>query len=240
MSSITSFKQKCPSCGGQLTIKNSDLIGKKIDCPKCKHRFVVESPDEEKPAKSKRKEGRDDADRPKKKAKGGNKMLIFGCVAGGVILVVGVILLFMLTGGGSETTKPGDSGQRAGGGSRPGGESQNQQPSDPLADLDDGTKADAAKDRVWTMLQNDESLIDKLRDKALAGCQPAHDLIKKAANEATKAELQTKAKGALSDIQKQLASDGGDPKNDPTNFLPNNTQVVLYVPVAKLLDTNLG
>src|SRR5215471_1334993 len=90
MSSITSFKQKCPSCGGQLTIKNSDLIGKNVDCPKCKHRFVVESPDEErKPAKpsSKRKAVIDDADRPKKKGKGGKGMLIFGSIAGGVILV---------------------------------------------------------------------------------------------------------------------------------------------------------
>ena len=39
-----SFKQQCPSCEAQVSIKDGSLIGKKVDCPKCKYRFVVEDP----------------------------------------------------------------------------------------------------------------------------------------------------------------------------------------------------
>jgi hypothetical protein len=38
------FKQQCPSCEAMVPIKDATLIGKKVDCPKCKYRFVVEDP----------------------------------------------------------------------------------------------------------------------------------------------------------------------------------------------------
>src|SRR5262249_15145196 len=160
-------------------------------------------------------------DRPKKKAaKSGKGLLILGGVAGGVILIVGIILLLTL--GGGEPTK-------SAGGPKSGGARSTDTPTpkadDPWADLDDPAKADAAADKIWTLLQNDDSALDKLRDKILAGNAAAHSILKKAAESATKAELQSKAKQMLADIQKQLAGDSGDPKNDPTNFLPNNTQV---------------
>src|SRR5262249_19293586 len=101
----------------------------------------------------------------------------------------------------------------------------------------------AAKEKIREQLQNDaerDAILDKLREKILAGNQAAKDLVKDLAANATKPDLQNKAKQLLADIEKQLAADGGDPKNDPTNFLPNNTQVVLFVPIAKLLNTNLG
>src|SRR5436305_6838146 len=44
MATKTSFKQQCPSCEAMVPIKDSSLVGKKIDCPKCKYRFVVEEP----------------------------------------------------------------------------------------------------------------------------------------------------------------------------------------------------
>ena len=40
------FKVQCPSCEAMVTIKNASLVGKKIDCPKCKYRFAVPSPDD--------------------------------------------------------------------------------------------------------------------------------------------------------------------------------------------------
>jgi len=40
----TSFKTPCPSCEAGVLVKDESLIGKKIDCPKCKYRFVVEAP----------------------------------------------------------------------------------------------------------------------------------------------------------------------------------------------------
>ena len=55
----SAFKVKCPSCEAVATIRDPSLVGKKIDCPKCKFRFVVETPagagdaeTEEKPAKA--------------------------------------------------------------------------------------------------------------------------------------------------------------------------------------------
>ena len=57
MATGTSFKQQCPSCEAMVPIRDPGLIGRKIDCPKCKYRFVVEEPAveeedaDEKPAK---------------------------------------------------------------------------------------------------------------------------------------------------------------------------------------------
>ncbi len=39
-----SFKQQCPSCEAMVPIKDSSVVGKKVDCPKCKYRFVVVDP----------------------------------------------------------------------------------------------------------------------------------------------------------------------------------------------------
>src|SRR5207237_10771949 len=39
------FKQQCPTCEAMVPIKDRSLVGKKIDCPKCKARFVVDDPD---------------------------------------------------------------------------------------------------------------------------------------------------------------------------------------------------
>src|SRR5438045_1734084 len=44
MATKTSFKQQCPSCEAMVPIRDPNLIGRKIDCPKCKYRFVVEEP----------------------------------------------------------------------------------------------------------------------------------------------------------------------------------------------------
>jgi hypothetical protein len=42
-----SFKQECPSCEAMVAIKDPSLIGKKVECAKCKYRFVVEDPVEQ-------------------------------------------------------------------------------------------------------------------------------------------------------------------------------------------------
>src|SRR5437868_9810241 len=65
----TTFKQQCPSCEAMVPIKDPNLVGKKIDCPKCKYRFVVEAAPE----------GSDEEEAPEEKpskkgdAKGGAK-----------------------------------------------------------------------------------------------------------------------------------------------------------------------
>ncbi len=110
MATVTSFKIVCPSCETSVTIKNPSLVGKKIDCPKCKYRFVVEAPadleaDEEetdaadkkpkKGGKGKKKgakaavEADDDAP-PKKK----NTTLLIGLGLGGVAILLLVVAVF--------------------------------------------------------------------------------------------------------------------------------------------------
>ena len=44
MAVSVSFKQQCPSCEALVPVKDTGMIGKKIDCPKCKYKFVVEKP----------------------------------------------------------------------------------------------------------------------------------------------------------------------------------------------------
>ena len=39
-----SFNVPCPSCEADVLVKNDSLIGKKIDCTKCKYRFKVPDP----------------------------------------------------------------------------------------------------------------------------------------------------------------------------------------------------
>ena len=44
MATTSGFKQQCPSCEAMVPIRDPGLVGRKIDCPKCKYRFVVEKP----------------------------------------------------------------------------------------------------------------------------------------------------------------------------------------------------
>jgi Protein of unknown function (DUF1559) len=39
-----SFKQQCPTCEAMVLIKSTGLVGKKMECPKCKDNFVVAAP----------------------------------------------------------------------------------------------------------------------------------------------------------------------------------------------------
>jgi hypothetical protein len=125
MAAKTSFKQQCPSCENMVTIRDESLIGQKIDCPKCKYRFVVEEPAEEEEdfeeeddggkgkkskAKGKKRARDDDEDRPRKK-EGGSKKLVLGLAIGGaalVLLAVAAVLIIMNMG--STDKKPSTSG----------------------------------------------------------------------------------------------------------------------------------
>ena len=40
----TSFKQQCPSCEALVPVRDAAMVGKKIECPKCKDKFIVKSP----------------------------------------------------------------------------------------------------------------------------------------------------------------------------------------------------
>ncbi|MDW8263854.1 MAG: hypothetical protein RMJ52_00825 [Gemmataceae bacterium] len=49
MAASDGFKTACPSCDMEFPILDPSLIGTKIDCPRCKYRFVVEAPEPPKP-----------------------------------------------------------------------------------------------------------------------------------------------------------------------------------------------
>jgi len=87
---MSSFKVPCPSCEAQVLIKNPNLVGTKVECPKCKYRFKVEAPAGEAPkddkaAKDKDKKAEDKAKKPAAKK---NKKVL-----GAVLGVAGVLLL---------------------------------------------------------------------------------------------------------------------------------------------------
>lgn len=39
-----SFKQECPSCETMVLVRDPSMVGKKIECPKCKDKFIVAQP----------------------------------------------------------------------------------------------------------------------------------------------------------------------------------------------------
>jgi len=116
-----------------VPIRDPGLIGRKIDCPKCKYRFVVEEPEGEeedaKPDKKKagdkgkaakgaaaskagpRRRGEDEDARPAKKKKGGGSMML---ILGGGLAVVAVVAIvvaaIMFSGGDTPSTPSGNTG----------------------------------------------------------------------------------------------------------------------------------
>src|SRR4029077_18380110 len=46
MAVTSTFKQQCPSCEAMITIKDA-MIGKKVECTKCKDKFIAERPEED-------------------------------------------------------------------------------------------------------------------------------------------------------------------------------------------------
>src|SRR4051812_5746241 len=69
MATTAGFKQQCPSCEAMVSVRDESLIGRKIDCPKCKYRFIVEPPEEMEREEEEKKEKK----RGDKPAKGKNK-----------------------------------------------------------------------------------------------------------------------------------------------------------------------
>ncbi len=132
-----SFKIACPSCEAPVLIKNPDLVGTKVECPKCKYRFKVEAPATA-PAdpKAKGKDGKDAkdagkdgkapdkaadkkaaADPKKKKAAAGKNKKLVPIIVGAVALVVLIGVGVAVFGGSSKKPDPfAGLGGRGGGG----------------------------------------------------------------------------------------------------------------------------
>src|SRR4051794_32834371 len=111
MASAAAFKQQCPSCEALVPIRDPDLIGRKIDCPKCKYRFIVEDPagaeDDDAPKSknnddkgskkaTKGKAKRRSDEESEKGSKGGSNKVLIGALVGGVALIALAITAYFL------------------------------------------------------------------------------------------------------------------------------------------------
>ncbi len=299
MASATDFKQKCPKCGGVLTIVNPALIGKKIACPKCHTRFTVEGPgaDDAPPAKKPVKaaaaaaaavaakngpakakaqakgaaadtgNGAKPSLKKKKKAKEGMKGTMILAIVGVVVFIgaaIGVYFAFFNDGDSKTSTT--------------GGPPPNVRPPTPLGgggnppppELVGKWKLPSGK--VTIEFTADGKLIAQDGDTTVDGTfsvnaqrelvgqlsQPVgpnnlEKLNGSLSFEGNKASV-TSPTGEFVELVK-VSTDYGpgpggsplDPKteaeriaNDPSNLLPNNTQVLLYVPVKKFIDSPIG
>lgn len=278
MSSVAGpIKQQCPSCGGQITIK-ATLVGKKIDCPKCKFRFIVEGDDgaeedvktSKKSAVASKKAGKngaapgkskgrprddeDDDEEPRFKKKGAKEgsnkaLLILAGVGVLLVVVVGIIIVVVATssGGGGGPTQPSGSGVAKGPGS--GAPSQptqtpEQAMSELVGKLENAADKDQAKTELLGKLEGEDATardlaFSTLKDKALNGSEAAFDVIRSAAA-SSKEDVKTKAGELVTEITTQLAKGQEGLKDDPTNMLPIDTQIVLSIPVRKFIDSTLG
>jgi hypothetical protein len=269
MSSAIGFKQQCPSCGGQITIKNADLVGKKVDCPKCKYRFVVEAPDGDAGAhdahdngngasgpvkhKKDKKEKKTGVNRVKEKEKrrrrdedgdepkkGGKGLLIMAGVAVLVLVIVGVVLIIAFSDG-DKQPDPIAKGPPP----KPTKEEPKEDPAETLRKL--LAKGDEKSRKEALDLLTDES--QEKADK----CQVAfeEELVKDATDHNQAEDYLIKFSKNL-DRNKmdklRAAMDGRlvarfgprDLADEPTNMIPSDTQVVLNLMVSKFINSPFG
>ncbi len=181
MASTTSFKQQCPSCEAMVPIRDPALIGRKIECPKCKYRFLVEEPadeadGDEEPAKkgkgatavtAKKPGASGSKDKPalkgaekgsKKSSDGGSSTMILGiglAVVAVVVIAIGAVVLWPKSeksGGGG-----GGGGNYTGGSGDNSGENENPGTRPPVAG---GPKPSTAN--ITNLLPNDSEGIVSL------------------------------------------------------------------------------
>lgn len=93
MASQIRFKVACPSCEAAVPIRDLGLVGRKVECPKCKYRFVVEEPEGAESAKPAKGQA------AKKSGGKSNKSLMIGAGVGGVAVVILAVVGFLMWGG---------------------------------------------------------------------------------------------------------------------------------------------
>ncbi len=113
-----SFKVACPSCEAPVLIKNPNLVGTKVECPKCKYRFKVEEPTAAAtPGKDKPPEKGAKKEKEKKAAgAGGKNKKLVPIVVGVVALLVLVGVGYAVLGGKKKPTENPFAGRKGGGG----------------------------------------------------------------------------------------------------------------------------
>ena len=105
------FTVPCPSCAAALVIRSSAAVGRKMECPKCKYRFVVPPPPEEPEAVAEAEaaptkgQGKGNGKKKKEKAKAGTNKTLIGVLLG-VLVLGGLGFAAMQIFGGEEEKKP--------------------------------------------------------------------------------------------------------------------------------------
>ena len=129
---MASFKVPCPSCENQVLITDPNLIGTKVECPKCKYRFKAEEPAGGIPKDDPKAKG--DKGKPKEKKKaapaaagGGKKKSkkLVAIVVGVLAVVVLAVVGFAMLGGEKKPTTPKGGGGPAAGNFNPANNSGN-------------------------------------------------------------------------------------------------------------------
>jgi hypothetical protein len=267
MSSVAgTIKQPCPSCGVTITIKSS-LIGKKIDCPKCKFRFLVETDEQladedlttkksatrdkagkaAGPKAKKRGKAATEADDEDEAAQGSNKALfILAGVGVALVLVVGIVIVLLVLGGDSSRPPSGPLTQTSPSRSESAqpSETPEQQIDNLISRLENPAEAERAKTELGAKLEGDDSTLremtfSKLKDRAIAGNDAALDVLRNAMA-SSKEEVKTKAEELVQLVSQERARSVAALRDDPANMLPQDTQVVLSVPVRKFIDSPLA
>jgi hypothetical protein len=250
-----------------ITIK-STLIGKKIDCPKCKFRFIVESedgsaPEEEKTTKKSAAEGkgkgkgkkpltikvRGEDDEEEQQGKSGSKtaLLILAGVGVGLLVVVGLVILLVVSGGGSSSPPPPSTPftqSRPGGGSEQPTETPEQAMSALVSRLNNPAEAEQAKSELLSKLEGEDATarelaFTKLKEAAIEGSDAALEVLRNALASA-KEEVKNRAEELVALVNAERARSAAALKEDPTNMLPPDTQALLTIPVRKFIDGPLG
>lgn len=110
------FKLQCPSCEAQVPVRDRKLIGRKIDCPKCKYRFVVKDPEAEaeddpkgkngKGKLAKGKAGKGDGEGKTKKKETSKRTLYMGLGLGLAAVVLLGLVAFLMFGSSGDPPRP--------------------------------------------------------------------------------------------------------------------------------------
>lgn len=207
-----SFNVPCPSCEADVLVKNDSLIGKKIDCPKCKYRFKVPNP----------KAGADEDDTPTKeiaasKPKGKpNKKLLIGVGAGvAAVAILGVVAFLMFS---EDDPKP-----KATTVQRPVTPPQPVQPVEPMKDPEDnGNNPPMNPDQPMNPMPMPMGNNDVAIAPPIGIAPPANP---NAGTTTTAPKVDLPVPVPAKDMK------------DPTNLLPDKTQAVLHLNMQRLQQT---
>lgn len=266
MSSAVAFRTPCPSCNAPIAIKSHDFVGKKVDCPKCKYRFVVPSPDEGKPKADETKGKKKKSNRDKvneeiikvSKKKGSKMPLLLAGAGAAVFIIVGVVLFIFIMGpedkplpvargggggGGDAGVPAGRRGGLPGGGGGGAGDTVLQTNlTNILMKLANPQTRDAGIKELEELLKNaspaDREVAAKMIEDATRSNPAAKAFLEQLAKDKSQPALASLATGVLERLGAGVGGGSTIASHaEPSNFLPNNTTTVFTLYASRLVSS---